>query len=81
MVDQLYCVWYIDSTTEKERCVGVCRTWSEARVMANQLYTIKKKIDQSENLSTGFFLYIPGELYTLKKPKRWQIMPLLTSNT
>lgn len=81
MDKRLYCVWFIDSTTDRERCVGACTSWAEAKIMANRLYTIKKKIDQSEELSTGFFLYSPGELYTAEKPKRWQIMPLLTSNT
>jgi hypothetical protein len=81
MVSSFYCVWYKDASVNKETCVGACSTWDEARSLAGRLYTVKKKIDDSENLSTGIFLFSPGELYTARSPKRWQIMPLLTSNT
>ena len=81
MVGRFYCVWYKDASVGRETCVGACSTWEEAKVLAGRLYTIRKKIDEAEELSTGIFLFTPGELDTVRSPKRWQIMPLLTSNT
>ena len=49
--------------------------------MANDLYTVKKKIDKARDVATGVFLFEPGVLYTSTKPQRWQVMPLQTSNT
>lgn len=47
--------------------------------MAKDLYTIKKKIDELEDVATGVFLMDQGLLYTSCKPKKAQVLPLLTS--
>ena len=60
---------------------GICHSWMDAKRMATDLYAIKKNIDNARDVVTGIFLYEPGVLYTSKKPRRWQVMPLLTSNT
>ena len=71
----------MDSAQSKEVVVGICHKWMDATKMASDLYTIRKNIDQSRDVVTGIFLYDPGVLYTSRKPKRWQVMPLQTSNT
>lgn len=76
-----YCVWYTDENSAKEVVSGICHSWSTAVKMAGDLYTVKKKIDQAREITTGIFLFEPGVLYTSSKPKRWQVMPLQTSNT
>ena len=49
--------------------------------MAGDLYSVRKNIDNARDVVTGIFLFEPGILYTSRKPQRWQVMPLLTSNT
>lgn len=76
-----YGIWYKDSAQSKEVVVGMCHKWLDATKMASDLYTIRKNIDQALEVATGIFLYEPGILYTSAKPRRWQVMPLQTSNT
>ena len=76
-----YGIWYVDVSSGKEVVVGICHNWGEASKMAKDLYTIKKKIDKACDVVTGVFLFEPSVLYTSTKPRRWQIMPLQTSNT
>lgn len=76
-----YCVWFTDENNAREVVSGICHTWPAAVKMAGDLYAIKKKIDKARDITTGIFLFEPGILYTSSKPKRWQVMPLQTSNT
>ena len=76
-----YGIWYKDPSLDREVVVGICHMWAEATKMASDLYAVRKNIDKSQDVITGIFLFEPGILYTSKKPQRWQVMPLLTSNT
>ena len=77
-----YCIWYLDKSTHgREVISGVADSWTSAELLARRLYTIRKKVDLIENVSTGIFLFMANELYTGRPPARWQVMPLLTSNT
>ena len=76
-----YGIWYKDSTTNKEIVAGITTTWPNAKSMAENLYAIRRNIDNTRDVSTGIFLFEPDKIYTSSVPKRWQVMPLLTSNT
>ena len=76
-----YGIWFTSSDVTSEMVVGICHNWQEAREMAQNLYTIKTGIDNACDVCTGVFLFEPGIIYTSYKPKRWQVMPLMTSNT
>ena len=76
-----YGIWFTSSDVASEMVVGICHNWQEAREMAQNLYTIKTGIDNACDVCTGVFLFEPGIIYTSYKPKRWQVMPLMTSNT
>ena len=47
--------------------------------MAKDLYTIKKQIDKSIDVTTGVFSMDGDVLYTSSKPISAQVLPLLTS--
>ncbi len=76
-----YGIWFTSADITPETVVGICHNWQEAREMARNLYTIKTSIDNARDVCTGIFLFEPGVIYTSHKPKRWQVMPLMTSNT
>ncbi len=76
----MYAVWYQNASSTKERVVGISSSWDTAHDMAKRLYSIKKKVDGMENISTGIFFLEDSILYTSSKPRRWQITPLLSSD-
>ena len=79
MTPDIYLVWYKENKSTLERTAGFAYTWAVAEQMAKDLYSIKIRIDKSENISTGISLLQAGSLYTLAVPKRkWQILPLLS---
>lgn len=78
----MFGVWYSDqSTCGREIVSGLANDWTTAQLLAKRLYTIRRKLDGIDAVSTGIFFFKSGELYTGRIPDRWQIMPLLTSNT
>ena len=81
MATPRYGIWFTSSDVASEMVVGICHNWPEAREMAQNLYTIKTSIDNARDVCTGIFLFEPGVIYTSHKPRRWQVMPLMTSNT
>lgn len=76
-----YGIWYTTAKEQSESVVGICHTWQEAKAMAQNLYHIKKNIENARDVCTGIFHFEPGIIYTSLKPKRWQVMPIMTSNT
>jgi len=76
-----YGIWYTSAKEQSENIVGICHGWQEAREMAQNLYSIKSGIEDARDVCTGIFLFEPGIIYTSQKPKRWQVMPIMTSNT
>ncbi len=76
-----YGIWYTHVDQPKEIVAGLCHNWMDAKRMAADLYSVKKNIDNAREVTTGIFLFEPGILYTSTKPRRWQVMPILTSNT
>ena len=76
----MFAVWYTKNKS-KERVVGFSLNKKTAYKMARDLYTVKKKIDKLKDVTTGVFLMKEGSLYTssTNRPKRAQVLPLLTS--
>lgn len=74
----LFAVWYKEASS-KELIVGLSSSEKSAHKMAKDLYTVKKNIDKSIDLATGVFLMDENILYTSTKPRKAQILPLLTS--
>ena len=75
---KIFAVWF-KTPDNGEMIVGISTDKREAYKMARDLYTIKKKIDGKENVSTGVYMMEQGKLYTSAKAKRAQVTPLLTS--
>ena len=75
MSPDVYLVWYRGKEDRQDRYVGVAFKWEQAKTMAEDLYSIKKRIDKIEEPITGVSLLECGALYTSKLPKsRWQIL-------
>ena len=75
----MFAVWYsIDNGLDV--IVGVAGKRAMADTMARNLYSVKKNIDDMENISTGIYLMEDSILYTSSKPRRWQVTPLRSSD-
>ncbi len=74
----MFAVWYTEAGST-EQVVGLSKDRKRAYDMARDLYAVKKKIDNLQDLTTGVSLMVDGVLYTSSKPKRAQVLPLLTS--
>ena len=74
----MFAVWYTEGKS-KERVVGITADREAAYEMARNLYSIKTKVDNLRDVSTGVFLMVDGMLYTSSSPKKAQVLPLLTS--
>lgn len=79
MTPDIYLVWYKEDKSALEHTAGFAYTWVIAEQMAKDLYSIKRRIEKSKNVSTGISLLQAGSLYTITAPTRkWQILPLLS---
>jgi len=79
MTPDIYLVWYKEDKSTLEHTAGFAYTWVVAEQMAKDLYSIKRRIEKSKDISTGVSLLQAGSLYTITVPKRkWQILPLLS---
>jgi len=76
----MFAVWFLDASIKTESIVGLANSWSRAEEMAKNLYSIKSKVDDLSDVSTGIFFLDDSILYTSSKPRRWQITPLLSSD-